>query len=96
MSRFGDDRDVDPLRPEVPVEVRGDGFGGTAYTTTLTCVHCRAGLCEACLREYLDDPQAFWDYGHHPEGLARWRRLEEELRRDAAPPPSVPGPEIPF
>lgn len=57
----------------------------TRWTTTpgLTCIHARAGLCPACLDDYLEDPTAWMEYGNHPQGIANWqeeeRRIAEEM-----------------
>lgn len=52
------------------------------WTTTLTCLHASAGLCPACLDESLSDPDAWFEFGNHPAGLARWRRLEDEISQE--------------
>jgi hypothetical protein len=51
----------------------------------LTCVHAAAGLCPRCRADHDEDPGAWLEYGDHPAGLERWRRLLEEIAADAAP-----------
>jgi hypothetical protein len=41
----------------------------------LTCIHRTTGLCPACREEYLADPSAWLEYGHHAAGLENWQRL---------------------
>lgn len=48
-----------------------------------TCVHTERGLCEACQREYDEDPQAWIEYGQHPEGIVKWEQLKREMAEDA-------------
>lgn len=50
--------------------------------SSLTCIHAAEGLCPACREEYETDPDAWYTYGYHPEGIARWNELVAEL--DAA------------
>lgn len=66
----------------------------------LTCIHSDKGLCSACLVEYAEDPLAYWEFGQHPDGNARWQAklklIEEEM---AAAVPHQPSPDdatIPF
>jgi hypothetical protein len=49
----------------------------------LTCIHAAAGLCKSCRAQYDEDPGAFVEYGDHPAGLGRWRRLLEEIAAGA-------------
>lgn len=68
----------------------------------MTCTHNliagKPGLCRTCQEEYDYDPQAWIDYGHHPQGEANWQALQDEIAADAAnrPAPSEPDPDIPF
>lgn len=70
----------------------------------LTCIHATsagsAGLCDQCYADYQEDPEAFLEFGDHPEGLARWRELQAEMSeyaaRQAALPTTAPDPTIPF
>lgn len=53
------------------------------------CIHHLAigtrGLCPACEEERTADPDAWAEYGRHPEGEANWLRMYGEMR---APAPS--------
>src|SRR5262249_53714744 len=57
-----------------------------------TCIHAARGPCPACQAEYDEDPQAYLEYGDHPQGLANWRALQAEMAAGAAEavPPPVP------
>jgi hypothetical protein len=55
-----------------------------AIETGITCVHVAAGLCKSCQAEYDEDPSAYWEYGDHPAGLARWRDLCAEIAAEVA------------
>jgi hypothetical protein len=46
------------------------------------CIHVAHGLCRNCLDEYLEDPQAWEEFGDHPQGIANWRALEDEIARE--------------
>lgn len=63
----------------------------------LTCIHAQAGLCPNCQAQYDYDPDSYWEFGDHQEGIARWQALQEEL---AARTPPASGqwndPDIPF
>jgi hypothetical protein len=65
------------------------------------CVHTEGiGLCAACQEAFGEDPQAYCEYGDHPEGIANFRRDQEmidaDMRARDTQPPSVPDPSIPF
>lgn len=52
------------------------------YPELLICIHQGAGdhgLCETCEEEFAADPLSYYEYGDHPEGVKRWRELQEEL-----------------
>jgi hypothetical protein len=51
------------------------------YSCSVSCSHRAAGLCDACLRDYLEDPIAWLEYGDHPAGRANWERLRAEMGR---------------
>src|SRR5262245_5772795 len=64
---------------------------------TLTCIHTERGLCPACQSDYDADPLAYLEYGDHPEGLANYQRLLDEIAQAAQDPtPLVAWDEIPF
>jgi hypothetical protein len=50
----------------------------------LTCDHRNLGLCPACRADYEEDPQAFEQFGCHPEGRRRWAELQAEFAADWA------------
>lgn len=66
------------------------------------CVHSPDGicLCECCQESYDEDPQAYIEFGDHPQGIANWQALQDEMDQaraeEAALPVSVPDPTIPF
>ncbi len=66
----------------------------------LTCIHMPAGggLCPACQADYDYDPDSFLEFGNHFAGLARWRKLKEEMDAAHREPiaPSVPDGDIPY
>ncbi len=62
--------EVDPLRPDAPPP---------PDDSCLTCIHREQGLCESCQAEYDEDPEAFEEFGRHPEGMRRWAELEAEM-----------------
>jgi hypothetical protein len=74
----------------------------------ITCIHAEQGLCPGCQEAWEADPQAFLEYGDHPDGLERWRALQAELldgaaadraaeaRRAAEPSPVFDESEIPY
>lgn len=70
----------------------------------LTCIHAQVGLCRECQDEYDYDPESYVEFGDHPEGLLRWRSLQEEIaefnrRRAEIPARDATSPtpnEIPF
>ena len=52
---------------------------------SLTCIHQQqagaTGLCRRCQDDYDEDPDAWWEFGDHPAGIARWqkeRRRQQE------------------
>ena len=48
-----------------------------------TCVHQPRGLCPECQRDADEDPEAWTEFGRHPDGIRRARELEEEMRVEA-------------
>ena len=38
----------------------------------LTCIHQSSGLCPTCQEDYDTDPGAWYEFGQHPAGIARW------------------------
>lgn len=67
----------------------------------MTCIHTDKGLCPACQALYDEDPDAYWEFGDHPDGLRR--RAEEEARiatweaeRWAEPQPPTYGDDVPL
>ena len=65
-----------------------------------TCIHADSGLCDTCQADWDYDPDSYAEFGDHPEGLARWRALQEEMTAEAARiaalPSEVDDPSIPF
>lgn len=49
-----------------------------------TCIHMPDGLCPECLAEFNEDCGAWIEFGHHPQGIENWRRLQEEIEGDLA------------
>lgn len=46
------------------------------------CIHApHGGLCPDCQGEYDTDPEAWYEFGDHPEGIERTRELEAEMAR---------------
>lgn len=67
----------------------------------LTCIHAASGLCPECQADYDEDPDAWIEFGPHPEGIARWKAEEaiqaEWERQNPAPTETQPpDPVIPF
>ncbi len=63
------------------------------------CIHTNGtGLCAACQAGFEYDPQAYFEFGDHPQGLANWQAVQEEIAAEAARPvtPYQPDPDIPF
>lgn len=48
-------------------------------TPGLHCIHVGHGLCPACLDDYLEDPDAWREYGQHTAGEAAWEALQAEI-----------------
>lgn len=44
-----------------------------------TCIHQADGLCPDCLESFQADPNAWIEYGDHPQGIANWQRLLAEM-----------------
>lgn len=49
----------------------------------ITCFHASLGLCSECQAEHDEDPQAWIEYGPHPDGNARWESLQGEIAQAA-------------
>lgn len=53
----------------------------------ITCIHNEEiglpGLCPSCQEDHDEDPLAWLEYGDHTQGIANWRRLQEEMDREA-------------
>ncbi len=53
------------------------------HISGLTCVHLLAvsadGLCPQCEEDYDADPEAYHEFGEHPEGVRRWKAFQAEL-----------------
>lgn len=65
------------------------------------CIHGDGqSLCQSCREQYEYDAESYIEVGDHPEGLARWREIQEGIAADAErarnEPPSEPDPNIPF
>jgi len=50
----------------------------------MTCIHSTTGLCPDCQANHDEDPTAWMEYGNHPDGIARWKALQEEMAAEAA------------
>lgn len=53
-----------------------------------TCIHRQSGLCPDCQADFDADPMAWIEFGNHPQGLARWQDLQEEMKQ--TPPATLP------
>lgn len=62
----------------------------------LTCIHAESGLCPACQAEYDEDPRAYLEFGDHPQGIANWKALQEEMAAEPEPGPAVDMSDVPF
>lgn len=64
------------------------------------CIHSPDGvrLCDACLRDYLEDETAWEEFGSHPAGLANLAALDAEIAaaRAAEEPVAAPDDSIPL
>jgi hypothetical protein len=53
-----------------------------------SCIHRlelgSTGLCVACQAECDMDPDAFFEFGQHPQGEANWKALQEEMAAEMA------------
>lgn len=64
-----------------------------------SCIHSDGkGLCAACQLEFATDPESWLEFGDHPDGLERWRRLQVDIGEGCIGGSSVPLPDqdIPF
>ena len=50
----------------------------------LTCIHRSKGLCPECRTEFEADPCAWYEFGNHPQGIANWQALQNEIAQDWA------------
>ena len=86
-----------------------DPKGGPELVAALGRVPCACGrrravwgpcgslyLCDDCHRQWRVDPQAYLEFGPHPEGQDNWQQLQAEVAADAAGPAPPAGDEIPF
>lgn len=55
----------------------------------MTCIHADKGLCPACQAEHDGDPMAYWEFGDHPEGIARWQALRAEIAAEREQQPDA-------
>lgn len=68
----------------------------------MTCIHQPKGLCPACEQEYQIDPDAWIEFGDHPDGIQRWKDLQAEMEQDrlnamaGESGPSTNDPDVPF
>lgn len=53
-----------------------------------TCIHSTTGLCPDCQAIHDEDPEAWAEYGYHPEGQRRWAALENELAQRVTAEPA--------
>lgn len=62
------------------------------------CIHGDGtNLCPACQEDYDGDPDAWEEFGQHPQGIANYQALLEEIAADAERiAPVEPDPNIPF
>ena len=62
------------------------------------CIHGDGqSLCPSCQADYDYDPSAYVEFGEHPQGIANWRDLQEQIAADAAKHPYVaPDPNLPY
>ncbi len=57
------------------------------------CVHGtgdEGDLCDNCLAEYLEDPEAWHEFGEHPQGRENWRDLQADMDAYAAERDGMP------
>lgn len=45
----------------------------------MNCIHQEAGLCPECQEDYDADPEAWHEFGQHPQGIENWKRLQAEM-----------------
>jgi hypothetical protein len=59
----------------------------------ITCIHAQHGLCAKCQADYYEDPQAYVEFGQHPQGEANWKRERDQILIDKGiDPTSCPEP----
>jgi hypothetical protein len=59
----------------------------------ITCIHAQHGLCPKCQADYDQDPQAYVEFGQHPQGEANWRQERDQMLIDKGiDPTSCPEP----
>lgn len=46
---------------------------------TPKCIHSDTGLCPDCRAEFDEDPDAWWEFGAHPQGIENTKRLETDM-----------------
>lgn len=63
-----------------------------------TCIHRESGLCPDCCQAYEEDPEAWYEFGDHTDGIARSKAQDEEIRReyDQTMSDSIDRTDIPF
>ncbi len=72
------------------------------HESGLTCNHMpdgRDGLCPDCEADYLEDAEAWHEFGPHPEGNRRWQAEVEAMAAFYAANPqteSIVDQDIPF
>lgn len=66
------------------------------------CIHCPAGqICDACRADHDEDPEAWIEFGEHPQGEENWKREEASILADMGTTPqgmadAISDPSIPF
>lgn len=60
------------------------------------CIHTKEGFCPDCQESFDADPDAWWEFGEHPEGIARWESFMAQFDIGLDPSPLMVGDDIPF
>jgi hypothetical protein len=55
----------------------------------ITCLHAQNGLCPKCQADYDEDPQAYVEFGQHPQGEANWQAERDKLLADNGIDPTL-------